>query len=242
MKLKPTLLLLILLSSCLFSQSTYDSRRFYFGTKIGYAYQNLSGFNRYTAGWESFTRTKMEPLHGGIQYSVYADYKFFSSPFMLTGLEVNYSDIYSEGSSTFMFWGNQTDIYRKAQLQTLSAFFNLGYGFSLSEKLDISMKTGIGFFKTSIISQSKSRTSESLNGKVTDKGNAFGSRIGLNASYRIIDFMVISSGIAYNSAWIKSFNNSIGKEVWVFDDKEGPKRLDVDLSGFQFQLGLGISI
>lgn len=242
MKLTPTLLLLIILSGSLFSQSTSDCRRFSFGANIAYANQNLSGFNRFVETWTGRVPPNVEPVHGGFQYSAFADYKFFSSTYMLTGLEFSYSDINSEFSSAFVHLGNDGVINHRAEIQTVSVFLNLGCGLSLSEKLDLNLKTGVGYIHTSFIRENKSPTDESFNGKVTDKGKAFGSRMGLNASYRIIDFVVLSSGIAYNSAWINSFKDNSGKESWVGDNKDGARKLEVDLSGFQFHFGLGIVI
>jgi len=223
------------------SQNIENVKRIYFGFNFGYASQNLSGVNRYIEALKEDNNSSTNSINGGLQYSLYTDYKFFKSPFLLVGAELSYSDN-STNVNRILFHNDGIHFTTKVQLQTLATYLNLSYGYSLSDKIDLSLKSGLGYYQCKFILQNESSNIQSLNAKETDKASTFGFHIGVNLNYKIIDIIVLNSNLSFNSAKIDRIKDSQGNDIWVFDLKDGTRKLEINLSGFQFQIGVGINI
>ena len=244
MKIKFVMLSLFLFFIPKYSYCQYNGniKRIQIGFDFGYAIQNLSGVNRFVDSWDDLYNTSMKPINGGLQYSFYTNYKFFDSPFFTVGAELTYSDNSTEDNSIESYFNQDIDITTKVQLQTVSTFLNIFYGYTLFERIDVSLKGGVGYYHSNFIRQLESRDIKSLNAKVNNTGNAFGFHIGINVSYKIIEILILNSDIIYNSAVINKIKDNDGSDLRLIDRKEGSRKLDVDLSGFQFQIGIGINI
>jgi opacity protein-like surface antigen len=239
-----TLLFCIIVSNSTVSKENDKINRFSFGFNLGYSTYNLSGINRFIDTWGRSNYASMDNINNGVQYSLLGEYKLYKSPFLLLRGEYSYFPRTTSANSTYLFFDDSVDIYIDLKLASTTTFLDVGYGYNLvAQNIDLYIIGGIGYYYSDISQRIISKDEElPMSRKGGNQASNIGYRFGFGMKYRITDTLFISSHFYSNILKINTVRDEKGETVWVIDTKDVRRKLEIDQSGLQLQIGLGLSI